>query len=359
MMNSIRSKVTDMMIASLSESQPPWRIPWSSEKATVALNVGRPCNFHSGRCYTGINPLLLMDAAKHYGYESKHWGTDKAWFGNLGAMVVGHATHIILFAFIPKRDKAGNIETNKAGEQITFPLLREFPLFNVAQVHPPSIDDLLDGRCGINRVSIVKSLLKDDGARRNKTTKDELLWIARLYAKSHNVDVLTRHKIAETIHHAVATKINLLKAIVVKEPDFVPAEEFVKSTGAVITRGICPRYRTDDKILMPSKQSFNTMGDYYDSLFHELCHWGEARVGCKYNDYNFSELVAEIGACFLMLEIGVPTPPEMMEQSKAYVKSWLRGMKSDSRFIFEASKQASKVVDFLLSLNQTTVEQAA
>ena len=359
MKQSIRNKVTQMMIASLGESQPPWRIPWSlSEKPMVALNVGAPCNFHSGRRYTGINPLLLLDAAKHYGYESKHWGTDKAWTNNLGAVAVGHATHIVLFAFVPKRDKTGKIETNKAGKTITFPLLREFPLFNVAQVHPPSIDDLLDGRCGKGRVSVVKSLLKGDGARRHKTTKDELLRIAGKYAKGHKKDG-ARRRLALEIHYAIRTNIERLKSVVGREPDFAPAEEFIKATGAEIVRGTRPRFLRG-RILMPPKVPFKTLAEYYDSLFHEICHWGEQRVGVVNEDYNFCELVAEIGACFLMLEIGVPMySSNMMEQSKAYVKSWLHGMESDSRFIFEASRQASKVVDFLLSLNRPAIGQAA
>jgi antirestriction protein ArdC len=363
--SEIHKNVTDMMIASINQGTPPWRKTWSlTSRPDVIVespNVGSPCNFHSGRCYSGINPLLLMLASQHYGYDSRQWGTDKAWMNHLGAKTDGHATSIILFAFVPKRDKAGKVETNKAGEKITFPLMREFPLFNAAQVKPPIVEELLDGRCGKKTVSVVKSLLKGTEARRSKSTVEELRKIAGKYAREYDVSNLTRLEIAQVIHRAVEERIHkyLIVEIIESEPDFALAEEFIKTTGAKIVYGPDPKYKyRGDMIQMPSKRNFDSLADYYESIFHELCHWGEVRVGRKNNDYNFGELVAEIGACFLMMEIGVPMHAGMMEQRKAYVKSWLRGMESDHRFIFDASKQASKVVDFLLSISNNNVKVA-
>jgi antirestriction protein ArdC len=37
----------------------------------------------------------------------------------------------------------------------------------------------------------------------------------------------------------------------------------------------------------------------------------------------------------------------------AYLANWLKAMKSDSRFIFTASAQASKAADFILSFSRT------
>ena len=60
------------------------------------------------------------------------------------------------------------------------------------------------------------------------------------------------------------------------------------------------------------------------------------------------ELIAELSSCFLATELGVPNT-EDLENHAAYVKNWLKAMKDDSNFIFKASRQASKVCDFLLS----------
>jgi antirestriction protein ArdC len=60
------------------------------------------------------------------------------------------------------------------------------------------------------------------------------------------------------------------------------------------------------------------------------------------------ELIAEMGACYLATELGIPND-ETLENHAAYLKSWLSSMRNDPNFIFRASRQASKVCDFLLS----------
>jgi len=39
-----------------------------------------------------------------------------------------------------------------------------------------------------------------------------------------------------------------------------------------------------------------------------------------------------------------------------YLASWLKSMQSDPKFIFSASAQASKAVDYILSFSQETAE---
>jgi antirestriction protein ArdC len=76
----------------------------------------------------------------------------------------------------------------------------------------------------------------------------------------------------------------------------------------------------------------------------------------KEKNYAAGELIAEMASCFLATELGVPNT-EPLENHAAYVKSWLTAMKEDSNFIFKASRQASKVCDFLLSfVKQTETE---
>ena len=108
---------------------------------------------------------------------------------------------------------------------------------------------------------------------------------------------------------------------------------------------------------MPPKSSF-VGGAYYATVLHELGHWSEVRVGWDRakNTYVAGELVAEIASCFLATELGIPNT-ETIENHAAYVKSWLQAMKDDANYIFKASRQASKVCDFLLSfVKQTETE---
>ncbi len=60
------------------------------------------------------------------------------------------------------------------------------------------------------------------------------------------------------------------------------------------------------------------------------------------------ELIAEMAACFLATELGIPNT-EPLENHASYLKSWLSAMREDDNYIFKASRQASKVCDFLLS----------
>ncbi len=71
------------------------------------------------------------------------------------------------------------------------------------------------------------------------------------------------------------------------------------------------------------------------------------------------ELIAEIASCYLATELGVPNG-EPLDNHAAYLKGWLKEMKSDPNYIFRASRQASKVCDFLLSfVRPNETEEAA
>ena len=93
---------------------------------------------------------------------------------------------------------------------------------------------------------------------------------------------------------------------------------------------------------MPPKATFTEPDEYYETVFHELVHATEhpSRLDWsrkeKENTYALGELVAEIGACYLARELGVPAS-ENLTNHVAYLANWLKAMKDDPRFIFTAS----------------------
>jgi antirestriction protein ArdC len=130
----------------------------------------------------------------------------------------------------------------------------------------------------------------------------------------------------------------------------------------VIQRLQIPIHYTDTKayyrpnnseIYMPARGHFNSVGDYYCTLAHEMCHWGEHKAGIrgKHADYADHELSAEIGASFLLRELGAPLveTERLLNNSAVYLKSWLGKMQKDSKYIFTAATRAAKIVDFLLN----------
>jgi len=62
--------------------------------------------------------------------------------------------------------------------------------------------------------------------------------------------------------------------------------------------------------------------------------------------YAFEELVAELGACFLSVYLGV----ELMVQKDhaKYLKNWVEILKDDEKAILKAASLAGKAFDFLL-----------
>ena len=89
---------------------------------------------------------------------------------------------------------------------------------------------------------------------------------------------------------------------------------------------------------------------FYETMFHELGHWSEVRLGWNHVDQGYAagELVAELTGTYLATELGIPHCEEL-DNHAAYLGHWLSAMKGDSSFIFKAATHASKVTDFLLS----------
>jgi len=105
---------------------------------------------------------------------------------------------------------------------------------------------------------------------------------------------------------------------------------------------------------MPFRHQFESPETYYESALHELCHWSEKRVDFdrRQNTYDFAELVAEVGSCFLMGELGLPTT-DNLDNHASYLKSWAKKGMEDPKFIFKAAAMASKAADFILSFSRT------
>ena len=93
---------------------------------------------------------------------------------------------------------------------------------------------------------------------------------------------------------------------------------------------------------------------YYATLAHEVTHWTRHRSRLdrdfgrkKWGDEGYAqeELVAELGAAFLAADLGLT--PEPRDEHAAYIASWLKALKNDKRFIFQAASHAQRAVDYL------------
>ena len=69
--------------------------------------------------------------------------------------------------------------------------------------------------------------------------------------------------------------------------------------------------------------------------------------------YAMEELVAELGAAFLCADLGIT--PEPRADHAAYIKNWLKVLKSDKKAVFTAASKASEAVNWLLALEQAAL----
>ena len=294
--SDIRQAITNQIISALeSGSVPPWRRPWRLGK-----NAGAPANIVSKRSYRGLNPILLSLHAEKHQLTSKWYGTFNQW-RQLDGRVMRRPPHVpegqwgcqICF-WTPVTKKVENDQGDE--EEDRFFVLRMYTVFCVDQVEGKNLDHLRAGQ-------------------------------------------------AETGEPLTV--------------DYQPAENAIEVTGADIRFGGGKAFYSpsNDYIQVPPKATFESLDEFYGTCFHELCHWSEhpSRLDWsrkeRENTYALGELVAEIGSCFLCRELGVPAS-ENLENHIAYVGNWLQAMRSDPRFIFTASAQASKAADFILSFSR-------
>jgi antirestriction protein ArdC len=292
----VREQITGQIIAALeSGSVPPWRRPWK-----LGPNAGFPANVVSKKPYRGINPILLEMAAAKHNLTSKWWGTFNQW-KNLGGKVM---------------PRPSNVPSGKWGTQIVF------------------------------WTPFTKSV-------KNETGQDEE---DRFFVmKSYTVFCIDQVE-GDHLNHLRSGQIDTTEEVVI---DYEPAETAIAATGITIKHGGGRAFYSpsEDFVQMPPKASFTEPDEYYETAFHELVHATEhpTRLNWsrkeKENTYALGELVAEIGACYLAREVGVPAS-EKLDNHVAYLSNWLKAMKVDPKFIFTASSQASKAADFLLAFSR-------
>jgi antirestriction protein ArdC len=297
-MNSqaIRENVNQKLIEALSKNILPWRRPWSGG------NGGRHRNFATGRPYSGVNPLLLeMHCLKH-GLESNRWATFRQW-ESIGCQVQKRPANVpagqwgcnVVFCKPVKKTVVDKV-TGEEDESRYF-MLRSFTVFNADQVSGEAVEKL-------------------------KATSSQPPVNGNSYPAVEELIAATNAKIihgGDRVFYAL------------------PQPE-----------GAWPNHTRGDNITMPERSRFISPEAFFETCLHELAHWAEVRVGwdrCQHG-YAMGELVAEISACYLASELGMPLT---LAQHAAYIRTWSDGMKDSPSFIFKACSMASKTTDFLLS----------
>lgn len=273
------------------------RIITALENGVAAWNKpwvggGLPFNASSKRPYRGINVFILALA----GYSNPGWMTYKNAKSHGGTVKKGQkATTIIFWKVVPKKERSettGKMETNKIF------LLRYYNVFNVEQIEglPERFYDL--GKA-------------EDNAQ-------------------ERIDECER---------------------VVREMENAPIIEHNEARAYY-----APMF---DRINMPKFELFKKAEQYYSTIFHELGHstGHQSRLNrdsvtdlCPFGSTNYSkeELVAEMTAAMVCGVVGIEN--ETVDNSAAYIKSWLGKLQDDPKLVVSAAQQAQKAADMILNV---------
>lgn len=285
MKDAVYQVITDRVIALLQQGTVPWHKRWAGTDQ-------EPKNLASKKAYRGVNVFLLNAVS----YSSPYWLTFKQAQELGGNVRRGEkACPVVFWKWLDGEET--DVTTGK-GKQI--PLLRYYSVFNVAQCegiepHVPAIPNA--GR-STSVIEAAKAIV--DGMPRRPEIR-------------HGLD----------------------RAF------------YSPST---------------DSVGVPNQAAFDTDADYYSVLFHELTHstGHESRLNRKgvagsegqwssfgSMPYAKEELVAEMGAAFLCGQAGIVE--RTLDNSAAYVQSWLQRLKDDVRLVVIAAAQAQKAADFILN----------
>lgn len=283
--DSLYAEVTARVIAELEAGCLPWVRPW--DKAACACTM--PVNASTARPYSGINILILWDAACRHSFTGQRWLTYRQ-AEALGAHVRrGERGTTICYAdrFTPEAERTRAEDEAREARAIAF--LKRFTVFNTDQ-----IDDL----------------------------PDELTVIPEPLAERQAIDR------AEALITATGATIQLYG----DEAWYSPSADLVR---------------------LPPQQAFPDQINFYRTAFHELGHWtghstrlDRDQTGRFGSDlYAREELVAEMASAFVCASLAI----EPTVRHADYIGSWLAVLRADDRAIFRAASQASKAADLLLA----------
>ncbi|WP_371088255.1 ArdC family protein [Variovorax sp. RCC_210] len=317
----VRQAVTERIVAMLEQGGHVFRARW-----VAAASRGFPRNLCTGRPYRGANVLLLWDEALTQGYATPLWMTYRQ-AQALGGQV-RRGEHGVLCAHFERvgqrRDGVGDggrargradgeaSDSDAAADALAarsgFLRCRPFWLFNLAQV-----DGLSEGRGAVvaeaSDAAAEASRADAQGSgREGRTAVENAL---RLVA---GCDAVVRHGFERAM--------------------YLPAL---------------------DEIRLPLPGRFVNADNYCATLLHELVHWSghpsrlHRAFGARFGDaaYAFEELVAELGAAFLMGRCGLVDAT--IEGHAGYLEAWLAVLRNDRTAIFSAARHASDAFDWIVA----------
>ena len=294
----IFAAVTDRIIAELESGIIPWNRPWSGvSEGAIRRSNGKP--------YSLINQLLLGKPGEYLTFKQcKDEG---------GKVKKGAKSKMVVFWKVlhrEKKDANGNVIRGENGLPVDdpIPMLRYYNVFHI----------------------------------------DDCEGIQPKYAAEHLPATASPVERAEEIIAEYSSRAKLTIGRSKQNQAFYSPSRHLVS--------------------LPLMAQFEDTAGYYETAFHELTHStghksllnrfsendGAAAFGSE--SYSKEELVAEIGACGILHELGLETT-KSFRNNAAYIQSWLSALKNDKRLIVSAAGRAEKAIRLILGEREDTEEE--
>ena len=300
MSNALYDIITDKIVSMLNDGEIPWRRPWAVTGGAVSHT--------SGRKYSLLNQILLLDEGegmKDIATCCREFLTFNQIKAEGGSIRKGERSKMVVFWKIYRHEVKGldgEPVLNANGEPMieSTPVLRYFNVWEVSQC---------------------------DG-------------IERKYERKHNENPKP-----------------------VEEAERIVSEYFSRESCTLEIEESDRAYYNpvQDLVHVPQLSQYEEASEYYSTLFHEMTHstghpsrcsrkvTGMASFGSE--SYSKEELVAEMGAAFLINTAGLDTE-KAFRNSAAYIQGWSKKLRDDKRLFVNASAKAEAAVNYILGSNE-------
>lgn len=304
---SIYDIITEKIIDQINAGTPPWKAGW----------MRKHFNGFYKREYQGINQLLLSWDMQEKGYTAPVWFSFKQIQQLGGSIRKGAKSSMVVFSKVVNKNK------DDEGEEDDLEVFDE----------------------------------SDQEKDKQEDKKAKTFFLMRYY-RVFNLDDVEGIDILAFVNLGNSKQ---------KKPENI-VSGMIKDGLKIRYTGVQPCYIPSwDTVQIPDIGLFKTTEEYYSSLFHEITHatGHESRLkragvsnidtGDKHQ-YSYEELIAEIGAAFLMAETGLRIN---YKNTSAYVKGWSEFLKENKKAIFQASAEARKAVQYVLEKAEQSSSKVA
>tara|TARA_R110002124_G_scaffold19175_5_gene77230 strand:+ start:158 stop:1072 length:915 start_codon:yes stop_codon:yes gene_type:complete len=291
-------KITNQIIEALEQGEIPWEKPWNTA-ATAPQSV-------HGKAYRGFNSMWLGFVAARLGYSDPRWITYNQAKKQGGTVRKGQKSQAVTL-WMQSYNHQSSCPVKKSNQPCKniskakcqrFMFMRYYSVFNVEQVDGLELKPLETGT--LNDFDPIEAAME----------------------------------VVDDYREREGVSINWKGDAAYYSPDL-------------------------DEVTVPAMETFRSIESYYSTVFHELAHstGHKSRLNRKDNKqvvkfgdpiYAQEELVAEITNAFVGGVTGVTSEVEA-DQRVAYIQSWLKALRNDTKMVVVAAGQAQKAADLILN----------